>query len=163
MFVDSDDKLAPGAIDALHDRFADCEYVTGSYSNMSADGRIIANTDGPRNHGAAVGAAFLSRGLAAVGIPRGILVRRHRHQYLHLSCLQGEEPWRACLSLPGEPKGITANAGRSKKGVDTLLGLERLLGWNEDLGMPFRRENVRLCGWPAGFACIGQNGCIGRL
>lgn len=30
MFVDSDDKLAPGAIDTLHDRFTDCDYVTGS-------------------------------------------------------------------------------------------------------------------------------------
>lgn len=58
MFVDSDDKLAPGAIDALHDRFTDCDYVTGSYSNMSADGRTITDIDCPRNHGGGSGGGF---------------------------------------------------------------------------------------------------------
>lgn len=38
------------------------------------------------------------------------------------------------------PKGITANAGKSKKGVDTLLVLKCLLDWNKELGVPFDEE-----------------------
>lgn len=58
MFVNSDDKLAPGAIDGMYDHFVDCDYITGSYSSMSADGRIITDIDSPRNHGAPWGRLF---------------------------------------------------------------------------------------------------------
>lgn len=58
MFVDSNDKLVPGAIGASYDHFIDCDYVIGSYNNTRADGRIIKDIDDPRNHGAPWGRLF---------------------------------------------------------------------------------------------------------
>lgn len=137
MFVDSDDKLAPGAIDALHDSFTDCDYVTGSYSNMSADGRTITDIDGPRNHGAAVGRLFSREVWRRLEFPEGYWFEDTVINICISPVFKEKNLGEPVYLYWENQKGITANASRSKKGVDTLLVLECLLGWNEDLGVPF--------------------------
>lgn len=138
MLVDSDDKLAPGAIDTLHDRFTDCDYVTGSYSNMSADGRTITDIDCPRNHGGRQWGRLFSREVwRRLEFPEGHWFEDTVINICISPVFKEKNLGEPVYLYRENPKGITANAGRSKKGVDTLLVLECLLGWNEDLGVPF--------------------------
>ena len=137
MFVDSDDRLAPGAIDALYGRFDDCDYVTGSYRNMRADGGTVTDVEGPRNHGALWGRLFSREVWRRLEFPEGYWLEDTVINICISPTFKERGLDEPVYLYRENPKGITANAGKSKKGVDTLLVLECLLGWNKDLGVSF--------------------------
>lgn len=140
MFVDSDDKLVPGAIDALFDRFVDCDYVTGSYRNMSADGGVVTDIRRPRNHGAPWGRLFSREVWRQLEFPEGYWFEDTVINICISPVFKERRLSEPVYLYRENPKGITANAGKSKKGVDTLLVLECLFGWNKELGVPFDEE-----------------------
>lgn len=139
MFVDSDDLLLPEAIDVLCSAFerSGCDYVTASYKNLSEDGRTITPLHGKRHHGAPWGRLYSREVWRHLMFPEG---------YWFEDTVQGfcvEPRWQECyVDVPvylyrNNSKGITSNAKRSKKGLDTVWIVDELLSWCEQLGIPF--------------------------
>lgn len=139
VFVDSDDLLMPGALEALCDAYEEggCDYVTASYQDMSEDGSTVTPLSGRRHHGAPWGRLYSREVWRDLEFPEGFWFE---------DTVQGfcvEPRWRErYVDVPvylyrDNSLGITRTAGRNKKGLDTLWIVDEMLEWDRQLGIPF--------------------------
>lgn len=139
MFVDSDDCLAPNAIEnlmnALYDSKAD--FVTGNYATLSENGSKLTLPKGKRNHGAPWGRIFNRAVFSRINFPDNLwfedtliafcIDNRFKEYYLEKVVYE----WRI------NSNSITHNCIKSKKGCDTYWVVENLLDWCQELNIPF--------------------------
>lgn len=158
VFVDSDDRLLPGAIEALYDAYDEggCDFVTASYEDLSEDGLTVTPLPGKRNHGAPWGRLYSREVWRDLVFPEG---------YWFEDTVQGfcvAPRWRErYIDVPvylyrRNSKGITGTCGRSKKGLDTLWIVEELLDWDKQLGIPFDQGMYNRVVWQLGIMLWGR-------
>lgn len=137
MFVDGDDMMLPGAIEAVCNAYDEggCDFVTASYENLSEDGKTVTPLNAPRHHGAPWGRLYSREVWRNLEFPEGFWFE---------DTVQGlciEPRWHGrYIDVPvylyrSNSKGITNTAFRSKKGLDTLWIVDELLSWNQQLGV----------------------------
>lgn len=139
VFVDSDDRLLPGAIESLCDAYDEggCDFVTASYERLSENGRVIMPVDGKRTHGAPWGRLYSREIWRDLAFPEGFWFEDTIQSF----CI--DPRWRErYIDVPvylyrKNGKGISATCQRSKKGLDTLWIIDELLEWDRRLNIPF--------------------------
>lgn len=162
MFVDSDDLVLPGAIETLCDAFDEggCDYVTASYMDLSEDGRIAKRIDGKRQHGAPWGRLYSREIWRHLEFPEGFwfedtiqsfcIAPRWREKYIDIPVYEYRQ----------NGSGITANAGGSKKSLDTLWIVDELLEWDDQLGIHFNQEMYDRVIWQFGILMLARTSAL---
>lgn len=138
MFVDSDDALEDGAVEALMREYSKggCEFVTATYRTMSEDGRSMRPKPvRARSHGAPWGRVYGREVWRDVCFPEGLWFEdtvqaycvgpRFASRYLDV----GVYRYRRRAS------SVTATCSASKRGADAYWVVEAMIGWCRRLGI----------------------------
>lgn len=137
-FVDSDDVLAPGHLRALWNGLEEsgADYVSGTYSKLSADGRVFGRVEKCRTHGAPWSRLYRRGVWSDVRFPKGFWFEDTVIAYCIKSRFREAFVPDCGYLRRTHSASITANAGTSPKGLDSFWIVREMLQWCKALGIP---------------------------
>lgn len=137
-FVDSDDVLAPGHLRALWNGLKEsgADYVSGTYSKLSADGRNFGQVEKTRTHGGPCSRLYRRDVWSDVRFPEGFLFEDTVIAYCIKSRFSEALVPDCGYLRRAHAASITANAGTSPKGLDSFWVVREMLQWCIELAIP---------------------------
>ena len=141
VFVDSDDVLAPEALQTLYRelRRSGADYVTGMYRYIDEKGRVIP-VGKKRPSGVAWGRIFDREVWSRLEFPEGVWYEDTVHAYMVAPQFKESTIGDVVYSYRKQVGSITAISRSSKRSVDTYFVTEAMLGWRSAMGMPFNQK-----------------------
>lgn len=139
IFVDSDDMLKPGALEALADAYekSGCDFVTASYDNMSEDGKFIIPIRGRRKYGTAWARLYSREIWRDLEFPEGYWFEDTVQGF----CIDGRfsEYYldKSVYLYRRNSSGISKRHSESKRGLESFWIVEELLDKTKELGIPY--------------------------
>lgn len=138
VFVDSDDLLAPGALQALYNalKYSGADYVTGTYTYIDDNGHSLP-IGKKRPCGVAWGRIFDREIWRELEFPEGLWFEDTLFAYMIAprfkeSCIDD-----IVYSYRKRMKSITATSLSSKRSVDTYFVTEVMLSWLNEMNLIF--------------------------
>lgn len=140
-FVDSDDMLVPGHLNALWSGIAKDSgvFVSGTYTKMSEDGEILAAVRGPRIHGAPWSRLFWREQWSDIRFPEGFWFEDTLIAYCIKSRYTERFVQDAGYLRRVRTDSITATHDGSPKSIDSFWVVEEMIDWCRKLSIPLER------------------------
>lgn len=140
-FVDSDDMLAPGHLQHLWDGLAEGrgDFVSGVYSRMSEDGRILGVAERTRTHGGPCSRLYRRDQWADIRFPEGFWFEDTVIGYCIKTRYSEGFVGDAGYLRRIRRDSITATHKSNPKALDGYWVVEEMLDWCRILGIPLER------------------------
>ncbi len=137
MFVDSDDRLQPGAIQLLHDVMMreGSDFSTGKLGSLSEDGSSLRVPKARRNHGGVCGRLYRREIFDRLRFPEHLWFEDTVQAYCIESRCSNAYVDEVVYERRNNPTSISHVASGSKKGADTYWVVENMLDWCDELGI----------------------------
>lgn len=138
VFLDSDDALAPGALQALYDKLksSGADYVTGRYTYIDERGYRLPLA-ARRPAGVPWGRIYNREVWRRLEFPENVWFEDTVHAYMVRPCFSEAVVDRAVYYYRKQSGSITATSRNSKRSVDTYFVTEAMLSWRNAFGLAF--------------------------
>lgn len=138
MFVDSDDRLAPGYVEALMSVFrrGGCDVAQAGMTRMRADGRLTSTRTSMACHGAPFGRVYSASKWRSIRLPEGFWYEDTALGYFVLADARVEQAEDYGYLYRQHPASITRTARGKAKSLDTYWIVEEMGDWARRLGLP---------------------------
>lgn len=144
MFVDSDDMIDPGYLDAMKCRLdrSSADFVTSTFCYMDDDGTVGKAESDRASWMAPWGRLYRREVWVGLGYPVGAWYE----DLIHPLCIDPRYVEEPCYDLSGyyyrsRPGSIMQSTPNNPKGLDSYWVLDELLSWRTELGITYTQKD----------------------